>query len=119
MEKTQELRLRVLECSSCGRTHRELPNGIVPYKRYSTEAISRISEDPEACSAEPTTRHRILLWLCWFFCYARNIAQAQIIHGINLTDPSGVSLCRQLMYYVRLVVNAGFWGQHRSAMTGP
>lgn len=116
-EQVQELRLRVLECEACGHTHRELPEELVPYKRYSAEAICQIREQPEICAAEPTVRQRILLWLSWFFCYARNVACAQRLQGLDSSEPSGVSLCRRLMYFVRLVVNAGFWEQHRSVMT--
>lgn len=33
------LQLRVLYCCECGRTHRELPYFLIPYKRYSVNAI--------------------------------------------------------------------------------
>lgn len=116
-EQVQELRLRVLECKECGHTHRELPEELVPYKRYSAEALCRIKEQPDICTAEPTVRQRILLWLSWFLCYARNIAHAQSLCGLVSSEPSGAHLYRQLLYFVRLVVNTGFWEQHRSAMT--
>ena len=31
--------LRELQCRDCGKTHRELPTPLVPYKRYDGEAI--------------------------------------------------------------------------------
>lgn len=39
MRGTYILQLRVLYCCECGRTHRELPYFLIPYKRYSTNAI--------------------------------------------------------------------------------
>ena len=115
-EQIRILRLRVLECENCGHTHRELPEELIPYKRYGTEAICRICEQPEICAIEPTGRQRILLWLSWLFLYSQNIRRAQSFHGVLLTEPVGVSLCQRLKHFVRLVANAGFWEQHRSVM---
>ena len=50
-EQVRELRLRVLECEACGRTHRELPDLLVPYRRYSAKAICAMAETPERCAA--------------------------------------------------------------------
>jgi len=113
----QLLRLRVLECEHCGRTHRELPSGIVPYKRHSAEAICQVAEYPDQCLEEPSVCRRIQAWLTWFLCYAQNIAASLAVKGFSVSEPSGDSRCRQLEYFVRLVVNAGYWEQHRSAMT--
>lgn len=55
-------RLRVMECADCHRTHRELPDFIVPYKRYSTEAIIDIIEAPvDQCICETSTREQLKL----------------------------------------------------------
>ena len=118
-EQVRELRLRVLECENCGRTHREIPDMLVPYKRYSAQAICAMKETPEACVAEPNVRQRILLWLTWLFCYARHIAEGLTLVGLKAAEPSGDSLIARLKHFVRLVVNSGFWPQHRSVMTGP
>lgn len=36
--------LRVLKCQCCGKTHRELPDSLIPYKRYGVEAFCEIAE---------------------------------------------------------------------------
>jgi len=37
----------VLKCNSCERTHRELPDIIIPYKRYRSEADEEILTENE------------------------------------------------------------------------
>ncbi len=39
---TRTFRLRVMKCTNCGKTHRELPSFFVPYKRYSLNSICEI-----------------------------------------------------------------------------
>ena len=111
------LQLRVMECESCGRTHREIPDILVPYKRYSTEAICTITEKPEVCTAEPVTCKKISLWLSCFLYYAQQIAEGLILQGLTVTEPSSNRLLSRLKHFVRLVTNSGFWQQHRSVMT--
>ncbi len=119
-DETQETyRLRVLQCSSCGRSHRELPDEIVPYKRHDIPSISAMGETPEECIAEPSVRHRLMRWLYWFLSYAAQIAESLRLAGLRTTEPSGDSLRRRLTHFVRLVVNSGNWIQHRSVVTVP
>lgn len=50
--------IRRLRCSSCKRIHHELPDCIVPYKRYSSESIEAILDDTEdtvSCEESPYT----------------------------------------------------------------
>ena len=57
--------IRRLRCSNCGRIHHELPDILIPYKRYSNASIeSVLSEDIELTVAadESTIRH----WKNWF-----------------------------------------------------
>lgn len=42
IERIYTVRLRVMRCGSCGKTHRELPHFLVPYKRYGLNAICEI-----------------------------------------------------------------------------
>ena len=43
-EGTQTYRLRVMECGNCGKTHRELPSFIMPYKRMDADILSEAAE---------------------------------------------------------------------------
>ena len=120
-------RLRVMECKSCGKTHRELPEGIVPYKRMDAEQLSNISEIEEEDELESTedtedtevsTWKRVREWMLWFLDYALDVLRSlQTLLGKDFTTISGGDcLSRRLKYYVRLVANSGNWIQHRSAM---
>ena len=114
------LRLRVMYCHSCGKTHRELPEIIVPYKRNSVNLLCEIAEAPEdSYPCETSTWLRTKAWIAWFLWYARNVWRGMCVSNPSLvTIEVGGSLRRQLMHFVRLVVNSGNWVQHRSAVTG-
>lgn len=129
------LRLRVMECERCGTTHREMPKGLVPYRRYSAEMLCAIcsgqlmerKEDPssidtlissvkdeyatDACICDASVRQRIIKWLSWFLAYAQNI---EIIRS-DFSFFSD-SLCRKLKHCVRIIVNSGKWKQHHFAV---
>lgn len=62
-EKTRCYVLRVLFCKSCKRTHRELPDFIVGYKRYSRDELCEIVMNEESYSCEDSTRNRTIMWL--------------------------------------------------------
>ena len=57
--------IRRLKCRQCNRVHHELPDILVPYKRYGSESIeAAISEDTGlTVSADDST---IRLWRKWF-----------------------------------------------------
>jgi hypothetical protein len=115
-ESKDMYRLRVLCCKTCGRSHRELIDEIVPYKRHSVDAICTMQEKPDECLPEPSVRLRVIAWLCWFLRYAAQIKESLRLTGVNMTEPPGDLLRRRLMHYVRLVVNSGNWVQHRLVM---
>ncbi len=69
-------RLRVMECVRCGKTHRELPSGFIPYKRMDAQFISEIAEASPAehmMLAESSTWQRIKMWVAWFLQYAQEL----------------------------------------------
>jgi len=112
-------RLRVMECIHCGKTHRELPSGFIPYKRMDTQFISEIAETPSAehlMLAESSTWQRIKIWVAWFLRYAQ-----ELLHKIEATDSSFLikqitgGLSNQLVYLTMFTVNSGNWIQHRFA----
>ena len=113
------LRLRVMKCRSCGKTHRVLPEIIVPYKRNSLKLLCEIAAAPEdSYLCETSTWVRVKAWVEWFLWYAQNVWRGLCVSDSTLTAAeTGNCLHRQLACFVRMVVNSGNWIQHRSAVT--
>lgn len=63
-----KLILRRLHCEPCGRIHHELPDLLVPYKRYDAESIEgAVSEPPLTdIAADEST---LLRWKNWFLAW--------------------------------------------------
>ena len=118
-DHTHQYHLRVMECRCCGKTHRELPEGIIPYKRHGLNSLCEIAEATETQhTCETSTWLRIRFWLAWFLWSAQNIMEGLIAAGqIPVTFHPGHSLRRRTASFVRLAANSGNWEQHRSAMT--
>ena len=53
-DDTNMYRLRVMECKSCGKTHRELPEGIALCKRMDAEQLINFSKVEEEDGLEGT-----------------------------------------------------------------
>lgn len=64
-----KLIIRRLRCEHCERIHHELPDLLVPYKRYDAESIEgAVSEPPRTdIAADESTLRR---WKCWFLAWA-------------------------------------------------
>lgn len=110
--------LRVMECRKCHHTHRELPCGVVPYKRYCAEIVADCNGEfcPDSVG-EFSAFLRLKAWLTWFLEYAEKVMNGlEIAYGTVLSVPGNLPPAEQLMYFVRLVVYSGFWVQHRSAL---
>ena len=108
--------LRVMQCRQCRKTHRELPDWIIPYKRCSVEMYAEIAEGSEDVSCDGTTISVVLLWVEWFLIYARHIVEAmKILYPGFSPIPDSEPLAERLTYFVRLVVNSGNWVHNRSA----
>ena len=61
-----QLVIRRLRCSSCRKIHHELPDCVVPYKRYAAECVEEVvteTEEIPAVAADDTTLRR---WKTWF-----------------------------------------------------
>lgn len=115
-------RLRVMECTKCGRTHRELPEGrIAGYKHKSIPFLAKISgakHSEHLKHAETSTWRRICLWMNWFFQYAKMIQESLIRRGLlSRTKYVVKDIAGQTSYFVRLVTNSGNWVQQWSALT--
>ena len=112
------LGLRVMECRNCHRTHRELPCGVVPYKRYCAEIIADCRGDvcPDSIG-EISAFLRLKAWLRWFLEYAEKVTAAlSASYGADLSVPGSLTPAERLTAFVRITVNSGFWQQHRSAL---
>lgn len=107
-------RLRVMECTNegCQKTHRELPAGIIPYKRMDAEKISKIAESSAAEHTKETdtnTWKSIRAWVAWFLEYAFNLVD-ELKTGYGRSEKS---LSDRLIFYVQIVANSQNWIQHR------
>ena len=115
--------LRVMKCCECGKTHRELPDGVVPYKRMSSDFFTEIATAPaESCltgqvleDVESSTWRRVTAWMRWFLQYVRSVIAIVGLPPLSATFCTSDMTAGQTEHFVRLVVNSGFWTQHRSA----
>ena len=124
--------IRRLKCKACGRVHHELPDILVPYKRYSSESIEAVVSGDAALSvaADESTIGR---WRNWFSCLAGYFAGCLISLAVRymknaveeMPELPSSSLQRIWRYVgdgpgwlarvVRPVVNANYWLQTCSA----
>jgi len=126
------LMIRRLRCSLCKRVHHELPDILVPYKRYGSESIEAVigEEDTLTVAADESTIRR---WKRWFLevsnCFAGALVSIVLCFGAESAEgrsnPPQSSLQRiwqhvgdaprWLARTVRPIVNANYWVQTRSA----
>src|SRR5690606_35509664 len=61
--------IRRMRCVSCDRIHHELPDFLVPYKRYESECIEAVLTNPSQhdVAADESTIYR---WFDWYRYYA-------------------------------------------------
>lgn len=115
--------LRVMKCRECGKTHRELPDGVIPYKRMSSDFFTEIATVPAESrltgrvleDVETSTWRRVTAWMRWFLLYVRSVLAIVGLPRLPATFCVGDMTAGQTEHFVRLVVNSGFWAQHRSA----
>lgn len=121
--------IRRLRCSQCGRIHHELPNIIVPYKRYSSETVERIvsltHENDYPC--ELSTAKRLKIWfyllreyfentlisLTFLYDYDKELCQE--IGSLTSCLNNSTRVTGWLKNLVRYLVNSGRWLHTRSA----
>ncbi|MEC1767013.1 DUF6431 domain-containing protein, partial [Schinkia azotoformans] len=63
--ETKLYSIRRLSCDNCSKIHHELPDLLVPYKRYSSECIELVLSNPSThdIPADESTLYR---WFDWF-----------------------------------------------------
>lgn len=67
--ETKLLRIRRLRCKECRRIHHELPDCLVPYKRYASECIEEVLSETGAEPSVPADESTLYRWRCWYAAY--------------------------------------------------
>jgi hypothetical protein len=107
---TITLLLRRLLCEDCKKTHRELPDFVIPYKRYCRIVIERLAHDSSASDPyDERTRDKIRTWFKKAKVYFHQVWEQQVKLGFA---PFGV--VPKFALLVRATVNSGNWRFHSS-----
>ena len=83
--------IRRLYCEACARIHHELPDLLVPYKRYDAESLEGALSEPEHkdIAADEST---LIRWKTWFLAFAVYTAGAlnslSLSFGLPVTSSS-------------------------------
>jgi hypothetical protein len=118
--------IRRLRCLDCKRIHHELPDMLVPYKRYSSRVIEAIVDDiSDEISCEDSSIYRIKRWFQEFSGYiAGCLGAVAAQRGLEIIKSGSVFLrikayvgegASWLARTVRTVVNTNNWLHTRSA----
>ena len=72
------LKIRRLRCGKCGKIHHELPDCVIPYKRYSADVVEAvITEGKKAeVACEEGTIHRLMQWWRLVLPYYINVLKS-------------------------------------------
>lgn len=126
------LMIRRLRCALCNRVHHELPDRVVPYKRYGSRSIEAVVSEDATLFVE-ADESTIIRWKRWFLDLVNYFAGAlsSIAIRYDLESAEGESDLPQsplqriwqhvgdapcwLARVVRPVVNANYWVHTRSA----
>ena len=104
----QKLRIRRLLCPHCHRTHRELPDRIIPYKRYERESIEEVlNGNPKGAPDDERTREKLRSWYKQIRNYLKGILTRQKVKWFASPEKK-----ISLQSMVKVVVNAGLWTTH-------
>lgn len=103
--------IRRLHCEMCAKIHHELPDLLVPYKRYDAESIESTVEDPSHSdvAADEST---IIRWKAWFSVwgpYAVKCLESISIQYNLPVNPSSLSTGSVLQQLGRFVGSASKW----------
>lgn len=106
-----KLIIRRLHCKTCKRIHHELPDVLVPYKRYDVESIEGVLNEPERTdiAADESTLFR---WKAWFLAFAVYAAGALNSLSLRFGLPMASSFTRPssaLQSLGRFVGDASGW----------
>lgn len=110
--------IRRLKCSNCKRIHHELPDILVPYKRYESCNIEKVLTDSDNCTvvAEESTFYR---WKKWFNRLSIRIQTYPVlISGVGIKNRVSINIRlisllkrypRWLSKIVTQLVNLNLW----------
>lgn len=120
--------IRRLRCTTCKKIHHELPDILVPYKRYLSECIEAIIEgEHEQIACEGSTIYRLRRWFNIIkFHIKGSLASAAARNKASIGIVAGETLLKMIKAYVgdgfgwlrrvvRIVVNTNNWGHTRNA----
>lgn len=84
------LNVEEMRCSRCGKTHRILPAGVIPYKRYSAVLVVQAFKKDTCITVEESTLYRWRKWLGEACRKAMNLLGRYL--GRQSHPPSGAPL---------------------------
>ena len=101
----EEFFIRRLYCEICDCIHHELPDFVIPYKRYDAETIEKIiSGNTDGLACDESTIRRILNW--WSIVYPYFVG---ILASLNEKFKVIQEIAPTLKGIVRAVVNSNNW----------
>ena len=125
--------IRRLYCAKCNRIHHELPDIIVPYKRYTAKVIEKVlsisRSDTDGYCCETSTAVRLKAWFYTLRDYFQNaLVSLRAIYNFDSGICKTISEIIPLQNYdqlstgwlktlVRMLVNTNRWVQTRSAFS--
>ena len=132
-EETRILIVRRLRCKGCSKIHHELPDCLVPYKRYASLSIEQVlseTQSPPDLAADEVTLYRFKKWfhgtLPYFIGCLRSIAIRLGQDPVKELSVLSQSVHQKIGHYVgnepgwlarivRPIVNTNLWVHTRSA----
>lgn len=119
--------IRRLKCTTCKKIHHEIPDILVPYKRYLSECIETIIENKHGqIACEGSTIYRLKRWFNTVkFHFKGSLASAAARDKANM-GAAGETILKMINAYVgtgggwlrrivRIVVNTNNWVHTRNA----
>ena len=106
-----KLVIRRLRCKPCGKIHHELPDLLVPYRRYDAESIEGVLSEPSHTNvaADESTIRRWKSWFLAWVVYAQGCLQSIAIRFNLPVENSSGSPQSALQRLGRFVGNAIGW----------
>jgi len=109
------LLLRRLRCRHCKKLHTELPDFLVPYKRYSRECIEDVLAGSRTGSPDDErTRSKIRRWYQQIRSYLDGIWKRLVTQ--TFASPKKIP---SFLEMVTAAVNSGFWTTHPNGHRQP
>ena len=130
--KQDILIIRRFQCKDCRRTHHELPDCLVPYKRYDSASIEAVVSGGQ-CLDVAADESTLLRWKTWFSLMVdyflgclRSLAIRYMGRAVEARSDLPESSLQRIWHYVgdapcwlarvvRPVANANLWVQTRLA----